>query len=420
MNKAFIISAAASNQGKTIVTLALLHHFKNRVRPYKCGPDFIDPQFHQKITGTASINLDGYICNETQLQWMFSNYFDKEIAVIEGVMGYYDGMDKGASAYDVAKTLRIPTILVLDGSGSYITIAAILKGLCEFRKNNTIKGVILNKLSSKMHYELIKKHIEAELPNIAVLGWIKKDLSSLASTHLGLDLKELENSKLKTLTNEVIEHIDIEKLLSLTAYTPPPKPPYPFPSFSKEEKKCILVQDENFSFLYADNIAYLKERYTTLEIIKATKDATIPKDADIVILPGGYVETDAAYKHIKDAKEFQASLKEHIKKGKKVYTECAGLVYLGKRCDEKEMLGALDITFTLSQKRERLGYYNSIEEETILKGHAFHYTKVLDAPPANILLYKTTPKTAKAGGWRKDNIYATYLHTFWRLYPELF
>ena len=401
--------------------MALLHHFKNRVRPYKCGPDFIDPQFHQKITDTASINLDGYICNETQLKWMFRNYFDKEIAVIEGVMGYYDGMDKGASAYDVAKTLKVPTILVLDGSGSYITIAAVLKGLCTFRDDHTIKAVVLNKLSSKMHYELIKKHIEAELPNITVLGWIKKDLPLLASTHLGLDLKELENSKLETVANDVLEHIDIEKLLSLTAYTPSPKPPYPFPSFSKEDKKCILVHDANFSFVYADNIAYLKERYKTLEIIQATKDEAIPDDADIVILPGGYVETDAAYGRIKNAKKFQVSLKEHIKKGKKVYAECAGLVYLGKRCDEKEMLGVLDITFSLSQKRERLGYYNSVEEErSIHKGHAFHYTKVLDAPPTNILLYKTTPKTAKAGGWRKGNIHATYLHTFWRLYPELF
>ncbi len=419
MNKAFIISAAASNQGKTVLSMALLHHFKNRVRPYKCGPDFIDPQFHQKITATASINLDGYICNETQLTWMFSNYADKEIAVIEGVMGYYDGMDKGASAYDVAKTLRIPTILVLDGSGSYITIAAVLKGLCEFREDNTIKGVILNKLSSKMHYELIKKHIEAELPDITVLGWIKKDLPALSSTHLGLDLKEIESSKLETLADEVLEHIDIEKLLSLTTYTPPQKPPYPFPSFFQEDKKCVLIQDENFSFVYADNIAYLKERYKSLKIIQATKDEAIPDDADIVILPGGYVETDTAYNRIKDAKKFEASLKEHIKKEKKVYAECAGLVYLGKRCDEKEMLGALDITFTLSQKRERLGYYNSVEEETIHKGHAFHYTKILDAPPTNILLYKTTSKTAKAGGWRKDNIYATYLHTFWRLYPCL-
>ena len=400
--------------------MALMHHFKEKVRPYKCGPDFIDPQFHARITGKPSINLDGYICTKKQLQWMFCNYADKEIAIIEGVMGYYDGMDKSASAYNVAKILKIPTILVLDGSGSYITIAAVLKGLCEFREDNTIKGVVLNKISSKMHYELIKKHIEAELPYITVLGWIKKELPSLSSTHLGLDLNELESSKLENLSKEVLEHIDLEKLQNLSIYSPPQKPPYPFEKFDKEDKKCILVQDENFSFVYADNITYLQERYKTFKIIQATKDETIDEDADIVILPGGYIETDEAYKRIKDAKKFQNSLKEHIKKGKKVYAECAGLVYLGKRCDEKEMLGALDITFTLMNKRERLGYYKASDGDKIYKGHAFHYTKVLKAPKTDIMLYKSSPKRAKAGGWKSNSIYATYLHTFWRLYPELF
>ena len=97
--------------------MALLHHYKKSVRPYKCGPDFIDPQFHEKIAQTPSVNLDGYMMNEDQVKWVYAHYFDKDVAVIEGVMGYYDGMDKESSAYDIAKTIQVPSVLILDAGG---------------------------------------------------------------------------------------------------------------------------------------------------------------------------------------------------------------------------------------------------------------------------------------------------------------
>ena len=111
--KALCISAIASNQGKTILTMALLHHFKDSVRPFKIGPDFIDPQFHTRICHTPSVNLDTFMMNETQVKWIFNKYSDKEISICEGVMGFYDGMDKGSSAYDLSKLLNIPTVLLL-------------------------------------------------------------------------------------------------------------------------------------------------------------------------------------------------------------------------------------------------------------------------------------------------------------------
>ena len=414
MNKALIISATASNMGKTLLSSALLYHFKNRVRPYKCGPDFIDPQFHKTITNTPSINLDGFCLDKEQLKWMFLNYFDKEVAIIEGVMGYYDGMDKNASAYDVAKTLQVPTLLVLDGSGSYITLSAILKGMCEFQKDNTIKAVVLNKISSKSHYELIKKHINQNTPDIKVLGWIPKDLASLKHTHLGLDLEDIDS--IKPIVKDVLEYIDLEALEKMMHYQKPSLPPYPFAPIQKQNKHCVIIHDQNFSFLYHDNLAYLQEKYKKVTLLKATNNEAIPNDADIVILPGGYVETKQHYNNIKDATTFKNSLILHAKKGKKIYAECAGLIYLGKQIDEKKMSGILDITFSLSDKRERLGYYYAKELPTqkILKGHAFHYSKVTQAPKGDILLYKSNPQRGNIGGWIKDNIYATYLHSFWR------
>jgi cobyrinic acid a,c-diamide synthase len=167
--KSLCISATASNQGKTLLTTALLYHYRDSVRPFKIGPDFVDPQFHEFICGTPSINLDTFIMNHKQVKWMFQHYSDKNISILEGVMGFYDGMDRGCSAYDVSKLLDTPTILLLDGSSSYITVSAILYGLVNYR-DNSIKAVVLNRLSSENHFELIKKQIEADFENIVVVG----------------------------------------------------------------------------------------------------------------------------------------------------------------------------------------------------------------------------------------------------------
>ena len=413
--KALLISAIASNQGKTLLSMALLHHYKTSVRPFKCGPDFIDPQFHQKIANTPSINLDGFMMNEDQLRWTFHHYMDRDVAIVEGVMGYYDGMDKGASAYDVAKTLQIPSLLVIDGSGSYITIAALIQGMQHFREDNTLRAVVINKVSSKMHYELIKKHIEAECEGVVVCGYIEKDLPSLTATHLGLNLKELEDEKVEKIAQEVVKNIELDLLESVMEIAVSKNESYPFEKIIKRDRLCVLVKDKNFSFIYEDNIAYLYEAFNKVIVIESTKDEVVPKNADIVILPGGYVETEDAYADLKDAHSFKNSLREHAKKGKKIYAECAGLIYLGEAIDDKTMSGILPITFTLTDKRERLGYYKCELEGTVIKGHAFHYSKVVQAPQTDIKLYKVSKKSAKEGGWKQGNIFATYLHTMWRV-----
>jgi len=414
LKKALVISAIASNQGKTLLSMALLHHYKKSVRPFKCGPDFIDPQFHEKIAGTPSVNLDGYMMNEKQLVWMFERYFDKDVAILEGVMGYYDGMDKGASAYDVAKTLNVPSLLLLDAGGSYISVAAVLKGMLTFRDDNTIKAVVLNKISSQMHYELVKKHIEAECEGVVVCGWIQKGLKSLSSTHLGLDLKELDSEKIEQVSQDVLEHIELTKLESVMDVVLPSVSEYPFQKVPKKEEVCVVVKDENFSFLYHDNLKFLQEVYKKVIIISSTKDKAIPDAADIVILPGGYVETQEHYERVKDSKRFKNSLIAHAK-SKKVYAECAGFIYLGDSCDEKKMSAILPVTFTLTEKRERLGYYKCKLNGQVIKGHAFHYTKITKAPPTDIKLYKVSKKSAKEGGYKDNNIFATYLHTMWRV-----
>ncbi len=415
MGKRLCISAFGSNSGKTLLTTALLFHLRGRVRGFKVGPDFIDPQFHKRVSGIDSINLDSFMMNEPQLKWIFSKYDTEEFAIIEGVMGFYDGEDRGCSTNLVTNYLNTPTILVIDCSGSYITISALLKGVLEYRENQ-IKGVVLNRVSSKSHFELIRDILQKEHPQIEVLGWIKKDLPSLNSIHLGLDLKDL--SKIEALSKEALENIDIDRLLRVATSSKiePPKE-YPFPDFKKIDKKVAIVNDENFSFLYYDNLIFLKEMFDEVELISSTKNQKIPKDTDLVYIPGGYVESSEAYERIKNSSDFRESLRSHSKRGA-VYAECAGLLYLGKRVDDKRMSGILDIEFKLQKRFKRLGYYTS---ENRIKGHCFHYT----APTKESLkkgfnrLFKKNPKTGEVGSWREQKVVGTYLHTFFRAYPQI-
>jgi len=409
------ISAIASNQGKTILTSALLYHFRHSVRPFKIGPDFIDPQFHRKICGMESINLDGFMMNTKQLAWLYNRYSDKAVLILEGVMGFYDGMDKRSSAYDITKTLNIPTILLLDGSGSYITLSAVLKGLKTYQKGNTIKGVVLNRISSQSHYELIKERIEKDFSDVTVAGWISNHLTTLSDTHLGLDLKDLD--KLKAISQEVLAHIDIEKIKAIGACEAKTDTEYPFKPLAKCDKTVAVVTDENFSFLYHDNLCFLQEVFERVLIVRPSEDETIPEECDSVYICGGYVETDNAYASLRKANRFKSSLIKHART-KKIYAECAGLLYLGQRVDDKAMSGILDVSFTLQKRFERLGYYTN---EAGVKGHAFHYTRPLDDSKGFDILSKSKGGSGKVGSWQNTNgkVFGTYLHTLFRSNPSL-
>jgi cobyrinic acid a,c-diamide synthase len=418
VSRALAISAFGSNSGKTLLTTALLYHFRSRVRAFKVGPDFIDPQFHKRVSGLDSINLDSFIMSEEQIRWIFERYSDQEFALVEGVMGFYDGEDRGCSTHLVTNYLQIPTILIIDCSGSYITISAQLKGLREYKSKNQIRGVVLNRISSQNHFKLIKDILLNDHPDILVFGWVKKSLPSLRSRHLGLDLEDL--SKIEQISQEVLENINTKALEDFAREIKNITPKeYPFPSFQRQKgKKLAVVNDKNFSFLYYDNLMFFKEAFDEVLIIDSTKDEQIPADIDSIFICGGYVESDLAYSRIKDSHKFRKSLISHHQKGTKIYGECAGLLYLGQGVDKKSMSGILDAEFELQERFVRLGYYYN---EQGLKGHCFHYTK----PTKQSLnsgfdrLSKRLNNKGEVGSWKKGKSFGTFFHTMFRVYPHL-
>jgi cobyrinic acid a,c-diamide synthase len=389
-----------------------LYHYKKSVRPFKIGPDFIDPLFHQKICQTPSINLDTCIMNEAQVKWLFNKYSDKNISILEGVMGFYDGMDKNASAYDVTKLLNIPTVIILDGKGSYITLSAVIKGLKTYQEGNTIKGVVFNHISSPSHFELIKNQVEKDFDDVVVLGWIQNRLDALDSTHLGLDLKDNKIEKLELMSKEVLKHIDLEKLESIANFEVQKVEDYPFEKVEKYNKHIALVNDDNFSFLYHDNLEFLKESFSKVTIVSAINNEVIPLDADIVFIVGGYIETKEAYEKIENSNNFKNSLLTHVKENKKIYGECAGLLFLSNRVDDRKMMGLLPLDFTLGKRFYRMGYY---ENDLGITGHAFHYTRLIDEEKVGeYKLYKKNSSDGTYAAFKNNNVFGTYLHTMLR------
>lgn len=389
-----------------------MYHFRNSVRPFKIGPDFIDPLFHEKICQTPSVNLDTCVMNQAQVNWLFNKYSDKNISILEGVMGFYDGMDKNSSAYDVTKLLGVPTVIVLDASGSYITLSAIIKGLKTYQEGNTIKGVVFNHVATNSHFELIKNQVEKDFDDIEVLGWIQNKIDALDSTHLGLDLKDNQIEKLELMSKEVLKNIDLEKLEKIAFCQEKEIIEYPFEKIEKYDKNIAIVYDDNFSFLYHDNLNFLKEIFKKVTIVNGIKNEIIPDDTDIIFIVGGYIETNEAYSKIENSNDFKNSILNHAKNKKAIYAECAGLLFISNRVDDKKMLGLLDLDFTLGKRFSRMGYY---ENELGITGHAFHFTKLIDdTKVGEYKLYKKTVEDGSYAAFKNENVFGTYLHTMLR------
>lgn len=329
-----VLGAMSSGSGKTLVTCGLLQALINRhykVASFKCGPDYIDPMFHSHIIGTKSRNLDSFFTDENILKFLLAkNSVDMNISVMEGVMGYYDGLSgistKG-STYDIARITNSPAILIINGKGMSLSIIPAIKGFMEYREDSNIVGVILNNMSP-MFYETIKKKIEEEL-HIEVLGYVPRlEHLTIESRHLGLkspDEIEGLKEKIHELANVLEDTLEIDKIIELASKAKNISYHEVKVSRTTETVKIGIAKDKAFSFYYEDSLELLTSMGAVLEFFSPLEDEKLP-DVDGIYIGGGYPELYA--KHLSSNISMRESIHNAIHSGIPCIAECGGFMYL--------------------------------------------------------------------------------------------
>lgn len=417
-----MIAGTHSGCGKTTIICGILKAICERnlkVRSFKCGPDYIDPMFHRKVMNVQSSNLDIFLTGENKVKYLFnrnSNGYD--ISIVEGVMGFYDGLGLDsyyASSYHLSEILNIPVIIVLDCKGMSFSVSALLKGFKEFKKNN-IAGCILNNISSSL-FEQYKRTIETNI-GINVFGYMPKmkDIH-INSRHLGLiKPEELENINeiIERISEQIKKSVDIDAIIDTALNS---KSFYYEDIYIKKINKKVNIAfayDDAFCFYYEDNIKLLNYIGADIIYFSPLKDSNIPENTDGIIISGGYPEL--YLNKLSSNKQMISSIKNAYKKGIKIFAECGGFMYLHDKMCGYNMVGIIKGETIMTDKLQNFGYVNlKANEDNILCGindcinaHEFHYSK-------SSLLKKSFTALKKDGRkwdciYTDKNIFAGYPH----------
>ena len=390
-----MIAAPQSGSGKTLITCALLQALKEKnyyLESFKCGPDYIDPMFHKTVLGISSRNLDPFFTEDSITRMLLAKGQDsRDLAVIEGVMGLYDGLGgirEEASSYALAKATNTPIILTVNARGMGRSLLALLSGFLQYDTAHLIKGVILNQTPSSFA-SVLSKEIEETFHIPIVASFPVRDDVRIESRHLGLVMPyELEDiqSRLKIASQVLCENANIEQILEIAKSAP--KLEYDVKRDIKQKltEKTIRIgvaRDEAFCFYYEDNLDLLKSLGAKLIFFSPLHDDTLPKDLDGILFGGGYPEL--YLKELEENESMRNSVKSAIENKMPSLAECGGFMYLHDTIFDSEkkpykMAGVIHAGCMKKERLVRFGYLtlNSktdsfLKKGETIRGHEFHY-----------------------------------------------
>ena len=393
LSRARIVMAAPhSGAGKTTVTLAILSALKARglaLSAFKCGPDYVDPMFQREILNLPSHNLDAFFLEPEEVRRHFLRYASPELSVIEGVMGYYDGigLEGRASTYEIARILEAPVILVISAAGMYTSAAAILTGFLNFRQPSQIAGVIFNDVSEMVYQGLARLAGEV---GVTALGYLpRRPELSVPDRRLGLvTAAEIDNIQeiLASLGHLAAETIDLDGLIEMAGAAAALKVEERLPALSstamapQERRRLAVAQDRAFCFIYQENLDLLRECGVEIVPFSPLEDSHLPEGIDGLYLPGGYPEIYS--QELSANASLREEIRERILGGLPTWAEGGGFVYLHESYEGVPLVGAISAEAHDTDRLQRFGYIELMSQENhvmarrgeSIRAHEFHYT----------------------------------------------
>ena len=429
-----VIAAPRSGSGKTLVTLGLLAALRARgiaVAPAKTGPDYIDARILGRSAGREAVNLDPWAMSPPRLAALASAHAaDADLLLVEGVMGLFDGAADGTgSTGDLASTLGLPVILVVDAERQSQSIAPLVAGFANWRADVTIAGLIVNRAATTRHEAMLRQALAAT--GIPILGVLpRRDTLHLPDRHLGLVLPDeiAEFDKVVAAAAEAIaEYVDLNRLLALSAPLPSPLRggvggggrSDGTPKLPPLGQRIAIARDDAFAFLYTHWLTDWREQGAELSFFSPLAGETPAEDADAIFLPGGYPELHA--QAITQQHHFMTALRTFHARGTLIYGECGGFMVLGQTLTDKSgatfaMAGLLPISTRIDRPRRTLGYRRLTHESPLpwpksLTGHEFHYSSST-APGAAPLFTATDALGTQlpSAGVVQGRVMGSYMH----------
>ncbi len=444
MAKGFIIAGTSSGSGKTTLTLAFLAAFGARgyrLAPFKVGPDFIDPGHHTRVTGVTSRNLDGWMLTKDYNQALFMRGCRKaEMAVVEGVMGLFDGYDgrsEAGSTAQMAKWLDLPVLLIVDARSMARSAAALVQGFERFDPEVRFAGVVFNRIGSPRHLTYLQEALEGHV-GMPCLGGIPRDAAiGIPERHLGLhtaDDHPLDSEAIARLAALVEKHVATDRLLGmLDQLNIVASPPANAGMDASRPVRIGVARDSAFCFYYPDNLELLVNHGAEIVVFSPLRDHKLPEDLDGLYFGGGYPELQAG--QLSENVNLREAVRHHCHAGMPIYAECGGFMYLCDRLTDVKgktypMAGCFPFGTRMLTRRKALGYREiRLAEPSPLgpaglvgRGHEFHYSELCATDAAVPTVYDAAPKSGEnrsAEGYLIRNTLGSYIHLHFGSNPDM-